>query len=80
MLGQSNKHAHRLMSNLQDSVFSYTIEQPKSKSNFEFLMQQQLEKINSVTKQYEKIAPAFKDALSLYDDNKPGLSIYFVFF
>ena len=59
----------------EDSVFSHTVEQPESKSKFEFLMQQQLEKINSVTKQYDKIASAFEDALSLYDDNEAGLSV-----
>ena len=59
----------------EDSVFSHTVEQPESKSKFEFLMQQQLEKINSVTKQYDKIASAFEDALSLYDDNEGGLSV-----
>ena len=59
----------------EDSVFSHTVEQPESKSKFEFLMQQQLEKINSVTKQYDKIASAFEDALSLYDNNEAGLSV-----
>ena len=59
----------------EDSVFSHTVEQPESKSKFEFLMQEQLEKINSVTKQYDKIASAFEDALSLYDDNEAGLSV-----
>ena len=59
----------------EDSVFSQTVEQPESKSKFEFLMQQQLEKRNSVTKQYDKIASALEDALSLYDDNKAGLSV-----
>ena len=59
----------------EDNVFSHTVEQPESKSKFEFLMQQQLEKINSVTKQYDKIASAFEDALSLYDDNEAGLSV-----
>ena len=59
----------------EDSVFSHTVEQPESKSKIEFLMQQQLEKINSVTKQYDKIASAFEDALSLYDDNEVGLSV-----
>ena len=59
----------------EDSVFSHTVEQPESKSKFEFLMQQQLEKINSVTKQYDKIASAFEDALSLYDDNEAVLSV-----
>ena len=60
----------------EDSVFSHTVEQPESKSKFEFLMQQQLGKINSVTKQYDKIVSALEDPLSLYDDNEAGLSVH----
>ena len=38
-------------------------------------MQQKLEKVDSMTKQSEKIDSAFEDALSLYVDNEAGLSV-----